>query len=72
MKGKPPWCLFETYHMFATSWVPSKEQVVPFLMILVCRSPGSNPQIPISQSGHSTDWATTAESSSYGKSDCIP
>ena len=41
-------------------WVPSEEQLVPFLMTLVCRSLGSNLWPPVPRSGHSTYWATAA------------
>ena len=42
------------------SWVPSEEQLVPFLTTLVRRGPGSNPGPPVPQSGHSTYWAIGA------------
>ena len=41
-------------------WVPSKEQIVPFLMTLVCRSPGSNLWPHVSRSGRTTNWANGA------------
>ena len=41
-------------------WVPSEEQLVPFLAALVCRCPELNPCPPVPQSGHSTYWATRA------------
>ena len=46
-------------------WVPSEEQLVPFLTNLVCR-PGSNHWPPIPQSGHSTNQATWAVKHLFG------
>ena len=42
------------------SWVPSEEQLVPFLTTLVCRGQGSNPWPPIPRSGHAAYRATGA------------
>ena len=44
-------------------WVPSEEQLVPFLTTLVCQGPGSNPWPPAPQSRHSTEWAAGASCS---------
>ena len=43
-------------------WVPSEEQLVPFLMALVCRGLGLNLWPPVPRNGHSTDWSTGASS----------
>ena len=46
--------------VLALVWVPSEEQLVPFLMALVCHGPGLNLWPPVPRSGHSTYWAIEA------------